>query len=332
VNEMTWRIFYSYSHKDSELRARLGTYLAPLRHKGRISDWHDRQITPGANWQKEISDQLESANLIMFLISADFLNSEYCLGVEVATALRRVPDGTARVIPILLRECLWQESVFSEIQMIPRDAKPVMSSISTDEAFTGVAKEIRDIVELPFSVLEPSFRDGHGTPSSSPSIDLVRQQVRSYARLYERTRARMHPSNHRTTVMEEIAGNMRSIALAAYPLLDELVLSPFPGERLAAITILQVFSAEKYLGFLTELVGSEKPFLGYHAIRALRFAIDALEPAAYSHLNKALNEASAQLKQAVVGFDTDRQKLLREAKEQLRIKMEAISASPDSID
>src|SRR5436190_13869850 len=111
---MTWRVFYSYSHKDTELRAQLGTYLAPLKHKGKISDWYDRQITPGANWQNEISDQLEGANLILFLITADFLNSEYCLGVEVQTALRRVQEGTARVIPILLRECLWQESVFSE--------------------------------------------------------------------------------------------------------------------------------------------------------------------------------------------------------------------------
>ena len=142
----------------------------------------------------------------------------------------------------------------------------------------------------------------------------------------------MAPSNQRTTAMEEIASNMRRIALATHPLLDELVLSPFPGERLAAITILQVFSAEKYLDFLTELVGSEKPFVGYHAIRALRFAVDSLEPSAYSHLIKALEAASVRLEQAAVGFDTDRQKLLRDAKEQLRIKMETLSASPNSFD
>jgi hypothetical protein len=80
------------------------------------------------------------------------------------------------------------------------------------------------------------------------------------------------------------------------------------------------------------IAGSEKPFLGYHAIRALRFAVDALEPAAYPHLNKALNEASARLKQAAIGFDTDRQKLLGAAREQLKIKTEAISASPSSFD
>jgi hypothetical protein len=142
----------------------------------------------------------------------------------------------------------------------------------------------------------------------------------------------MAPSNQRTTAMEEIASSMRSIALATHPLLDELVSSPFPGERLAAITILQVFSAEKYFDFLTEMVGSEKPFVGYHAIRALRFAVDSLEPSAYSHLIEVMNEASVRLGQASVGFDTDRQKLLREAKERLKFKMEILSASPNFFD
>jgi hypothetical protein len=132
--------------------------------------------------------------------------------------------------------------------------------------------------------------------------------------------------------MEEIASNMRRIALATHPLLDELALSPLPGEKLAAITILQVFSSEKYLDFLTDLVRSEKPFVGYHAIKALRSAVDSLEPSAYPQLTKALDAAGAQLKQAAVGFDTDRQTLLREAKKKLKVKMEMLSASPDSFD
>lgn len=64
-------------------------------------------------------------------------------------------------------------------------------------------------------------------------------------------------------------------------MLDEFVKSPFPGERLAAVTILQVFAAEEYLGYLVDLIGSEKPFIGYHAVTALRFAVGSLEPASY---------------------------------------------------
>jgi TIR domain/HEAT repeats len=328
---MTWRVFYSYSNKDIEFRNQLGTYLAPLRHKGKITDWHDRKIAPGSDWQKEISDQLAGANLVLFLISADFLNSEYCLGVEVQSALRRLQEGTVKVVPILLRECLWQESVFSEIQMVPRGTKPVMSSASIDEAFTEVAKEIRSVIESSSPLPTSSAPDGND-PRLDLSSDLVRQQIRSYARLYERTRARMRPSSERTLKMEEIAGKMNHIALATYPLLDEFVQSPFPGERLAAVTILQTFSAEKYLGFLIELVGAEKPFVGYHAVKALRFAVDALEPAAYGPLLDALKEAGVRLRKAAVGFDADRQVLLRQAREQLETKMSAITTSVGSFD
>jgi hypothetical protein len=223
---MVWRVFYSNAHKDAELRAMLGTYLAPLKHKGKITDWHDRQIAPGADWQKEISEQLQSADLILFLISADFLNSDYCLGVEVAVAFRRLQAGTARVVPILLRECLWQESVFSDIQIIPREAKPIMSAASIDEAFTIVAKESRDVVDGPAAV--PSLREEPGAQGTLRSLNLVRDQIRAYARLYERTRARMPPYNQRTAAMEEIASSRRGLAVASHPLLDELVSSPFP--------------------------------------------------------------------------------------------------------
>jgi TIR domain len=133
-----WRVFYSYSHLDGGLRDRLGTYLAPLRRQNRIEEWHDRKIEPGANWDTEISSRLESAHLILLLLSADFLNSDYCFGVEVEKALARLKRGEVKVVPILLRPCLWQQSPFSELQIIPRDAKAVKSSLwaSDDEAFT----------------------------------------------------------------------------------------------------------------------------------------------------------------------------------------------------
>jgi hypothetical protein len=315
---MSWRVFYSYSHHDSKLRDQLGAFLAPLRHNNKISDWHDRRIEPGSDWSTEISQQLENANLIIFLVSPDFLNSAYCLGVEVDHALRRLKDGTATVFPILLRECLWEESILSQIQMIPRDAKPVVSQHwkSSDEAFKQVASEIRDVVNSRPPPAKSSAENQQSNPVKL-NFDLVRQQVRSYARLYERTRLRMPPSNERTVRMEEIAGRLRNLALAAYPLLDEFVQSPFPGERLAAVAILQVFSAEKHLGFLTGLIESEKPFVSYHAMKALRFAVDSFDPASYPRLREALNDAAVRLQRASAGFDTDRQVTLREALEQL---------------
>lgn len=264
---MTWRVFYSYSHKDAELRERLGTYLAPLRQQQKITDWHDRQIQPGANWETEITSQLDSAELILLLVSADFLASEYCFGVEMERALARLKRGEVKVVPILLKPCLWEESRFSELQIIPRNGKAIASCPSVDEALADVASEIRTLVsEAPSSLAKPPEEPGQRHPFDL-SLDLVRAQVRSYAHLYEKTRQRMPPSFDRTRRLDGVFQNMRNLATASYPLLDELTRSPSPGERLAAVAILQVFADEQYLPLLVRLVGSEKPFVGYNAAR-----------------------------------------------------------------
>src|SRR5687768_5501721 len=114
---MTWRVFYSYSHKDAELREKLAAALAPLTHQKKIVGWCDREIKPGTEWQSAITEQREQADLILLLLSRDYLASYYCFGVEVERALTRHKRGDAQVIPILLRPCLWDESVFSALQI-----------------------------------------------------------------------------------------------------------------------------------------------------------------------------------------------------------------------
>lgn len=329
---MTWKVFYSYSHKDAELRERLGTYLAPLRQQQKITDWHDREIEPGANWETEITAQLDAAELILLLVSADFLASEYCFGVEVEKAMTRLKRGEVRVAPILLKPCLWKESRFSELQIIPRDGKAIASWPSVDEALNNVASEIGALVsESPSSLAKPSADPGQRHPFDL-SLDLVRGQVRSYAHLYEKTRQRMQPSNDRTQRMDEIFQKMRNLATASYPLLDELAGSPSPGERLAAVAILQEFADEQYLPFLVKLVGSEKPFVGYNAARALRFAVASLNPHAYPQLLDAIHEAQVGLSSASIGSDSDRQSVLRTAELELTETINMLSASTGEYD
>ena len=324
---MAWRLFYSYSHKDAELRERLGVYLAPLTQQQKIKEWHDREIEPGMNWDTEIHTQLESADLILLLVSADFLASDYCFGVEVEMALARLKRGEARVVPILLKPCLWEESRFSVLQIIPRDARPISLWPSVDEALKDVAAEIRKLVsESPArrSSSVPALQQPHRFDAS---LDLVRDQVRSYASLYERTRQRMRASAERTQRMELTFQMMRGVATASYPLLDELANSPSPGERLVAVSILQAFAAERLLPFLVRLVATEKPFVGYHAAKALRFAVEAIRPTAYPQLWNAIQEAQAALNSASVGFDSDRQTELRKAEGELRETMARLATS-----
>ena len=289
-----WRVFYSYSHKDAEFCDRIKTYLAPLRHQNKIIEWYDRKIEPGANWQTEISTQLESAHLILFLITENFMDSEYIFGVEVDKAMHRLKYGKAKIVPILLKPCQWEESRFSELQIIPRDAQPISTCASPEEAFNNVATEIRALVSgPPPSPSKPSAENG-APQQFDISIDLVRGQLRSYARLYERIRQRMPPLHERTQRMEEVFQRMCALATASYPLLDELANSPSPGERLAAVAILQVFASEKYLPLLVQLIDSEKPFVGYHATRALYFAVGALDPRGYPQLSRAIGDAQTE--------------------------------------
>lgn len=96
-------LFVSYSHKDKLLREKLGTHLAALEKQGLVRSWHDRKIGPGREWEKQINQKLNDAHLILLLISADFLNSAYCYGLEMTQALNRHDNGEARVIPIILR-------------------------------------------------------------------------------------------------------------------------------------------------------------------------------------------------------------------------------------
>jgi TIR domain len=321
---MSWRVFYSYSHQDAELRDRLGTYLAPLVQQQKIVEWQDRKIKPGADWETEISSQLERAHLILLLVSADFLASEYCFGVEVEKALTRLKRDEVKVVPILLKPCLWKESRFSELQIIPRDAKAITSWTSPEEALNNVADEISKLVSTP----PPSPREiSSEYPKShrfDSSLDLVRGQVRSYAHLYERTRQRMRPSIERTSRMEQIFEKMRVLATASYPLLDELASSPSPGERLAAVAILQVFATEQFFPFLVKLVG-EKPFVSYHAIKALHFAVGSSDPRLYSKLVDAIRDATALLNSAAGGADPDRQNALAAAEQELRKNIESLS-------
>jgi hypothetical protein len=322
---MGWEVFYSYAHEDDELRKKLITFLGPLRQQKKIAEWHDRNIEPGALWDKEIRMELSQANLILFLLSPEFLDSDYCFGVEVQTALDRMKRGEAKVVPILLRPCLWDYSVFSALQIIPRDAKAVRSWDSLDEALRNVAQEISKIVaEEP---TQPRSQPAEQTDAQKfdSSLELIRNQVRSYARIYERTRQRMTASDARTARMEQILQSMQSLATASYPLLHELVASPSPGERLAAVAILQVFACESLLPFLVGLVKSEKPFVCYHALKALRFAVNSLDPASYDALTQAVNDAKAALQQAKVGPGTDRARMLADAEQELQANIKALS-------
>lgn len=141
------RFFCSYSHKDDELREQLEAHLAPLKRQGQISTWYDRRIIPGHEYKDEIDQNLNEADVILLLVSADFINSDYCYEIEMATALKRHQKRDAKVVPIIIRTCNWQEAPFAKLKALPKDGYAVTLWDDRDEAWTDVSDGIRKVVE-----------------------------------------------------------------------------------------------------------------------------------------------------------------------------------------
>jgi hypothetical protein len=126
-------VFISYSHKDEALREKLGTHLSLLKRQGVIDEWHDRRIGAGQEWAGAIDEHLNSAAVILLLVSPDFLNSDYCYDVEMTRALQRHDAREARVVPVILREVDWRGAPFSKLKALPKDGKAVTSWSSRDK-------------------------------------------------------------------------------------------------------------------------------------------------------------------------------------------------------
>jgi hypothetical protein len=143
---MPIEVFYSYSHKDEDLRDRLETHLSQLQRSGLIVSWHDRRIEPGDEWRNQIDAHVRSAQIVLLLISPDFLASDYCYDVEMKLALERHTNQQAIVIPIIVRPVDWSASPFAHLQALPPNGKAVTLWANRDQAFTETARAIRNIV------------------------------------------------------------------------------------------------------------------------------------------------------------------------------------------
>ncbi|MSS71312.1 MAG: TIR domain-containing protein [Candidatus Latescibacteria bacterium] len=141
------RLFYSYSHKDEALRNELETHLKLMQRQGWIETWHDRQIEAGEEWKQKIDENLERADIILLLVSSDFIASDYCYEKEMKRAMERHESGEARVIPVVVRDVNWRIAPFAKLQALPKDAKAVALWPDKDSAWRNVSEGIERVVE-----------------------------------------------------------------------------------------------------------------------------------------------------------------------------------------
>jgi formylglycine-generating enzyme required for sulfatase activity len=171
-------VFFSYSHRDEELRNELETHLALLKHEGVIEAWHDRKIPLGSEWAEEISENLNTADIILLLVSPDFLASPYCHDVEVVRAMERNEAGSARVIPVILRPCDWRRVPFGKLQALPKGALPVRKWPDRDDAFLDIAEGIRTAAE-DMAAARTARNDAKTdrSPSPEPPVELKQSEA-----------------------------------------------------------------------------------------------------------------------------------------------------------
>jgi tetratricopeptide (TPR) repeat protein len=151
-------LFISYSHRDDDLREEFAKQLSQLERDG-VLRWDDRRLEGGDEWKGVIDERLNTADIILLLISTDFLASKYCYDVEMKRALERHDQDHARVVPVILRPCDWKHSPFARFNALPKDGKPVVDWATHDHGFFNVVQGLRRLVE--------ELRK-QGAPSSRP--------------------------------------------------------------------------------------------------------------------------------------------------------------------
>ena len=145
-------VFISYAHKDTKYKENLDTFLKIYERNRKIKVWSDDDILPGASWETEINRNLQRADIILLLLSPDFLASDYIWDTELPIVEQRHRSGAATVIPILLRDCGWADTPYSRIQAVPmepktRQLKPISNWENEDMAWKIVTDGIKRVLE-----------------------------------------------------------------------------------------------------------------------------------------------------------------------------------------
>ena len=143
---MTFNAFISYSHKDKAFCQELKKHLSNLQHQHILSPWYDEDISPGTEWEPQIMAHLNSAHIILLLISADFMASDFCYTIEMQHAIARHNANQARVIPIILRPTDWKGAPFAKLKILPTDGKAVTRWPTHDDAYENIMQGIHEAI------------------------------------------------------------------------------------------------------------------------------------------------------------------------------------------
>lgn len=163
-------VFFCYARRDKWLRDELEKHLSNLKYRGLINTWHDQEIRAGEEWMLKIDTFLNKSHIILILISADFMASEYYYGKVMTRALERHKQKEATVIPILLRPAFFIDAPFANLQMLPSNGKPITRWTNRDSAFVDVVSGIARVATKYLPPQPYGYRDLFASPPNTPRI------------------------------------------------------------------------------------------------------------------------------------------------------------------
>ena len=142
------QLFISYSSKDTDLMNELLTQLKVLAiSDNQIEFWQDGLLEPGIVWDREIKEKLHAAQIVLMLVSASFLTSEYVLNIEIRDTLLKQEKGEVSAIPVILKPCAWQNTPLSKFQVLPRKGIPVTQYPDRDIAWLEVVTGVQSVIK-----------------------------------------------------------------------------------------------------------------------------------------------------------------------------------------
>ncbi len=142
-------IFYCYHPIDKLFRDDLAISLTLLKRSGQVDTWSEDQILGGADLEHEIEQHLRESDIVLLLMSPEFLASDHCQIIKKQAVELREANKISSVIPILLRPSIWEQDTIGKlnIQPLPKDRRPISMWENRDEAFKHMAEEIKKVVE-----------------------------------------------------------------------------------------------------------------------------------------------------------------------------------------
>ncbi|HEX9980161.1 MAG TPA: leucine-rich repeat domain-containing protein [Flavobacterium sp.] len=144
------KIFISYSKDDLKLVHEFQDHLTSLKRAGKIASWYCTELLAGGDWNKDIARHFDEADIVCFMVSPNFMRTEYIYKHELRKAIdRKAIDEHFVIIPIILDFCSWNnaQSRLGDFTALPYTAKPVCDFDNRNMAWYIVVECIKFLID-----------------------------------------------------------------------------------------------------------------------------------------------------------------------------------------